>query len=438
MAEKLFSAVILVSVICVLSGCEEPRVTEGLHIPQPYRLVMIDGDNQVGVVGTKAASSITVKVVSEDNKPVKKIKVSFTVSRGMGHFVDTIVVTDKEGIARGIFYFGSKRGDYTVMATVPGLFDSPQIFTLNSLRDVASTLTFLNGNNRTGIVNRKVTDITFLATDQYGNVADSVSITPIVIAGGGHTDSTSVTTDLEGFGRVHWYFGTTAGIQQLKLEGRSEDGTLFSAMVYGTANPDLPESLFVISGNNQTGLRGSKIPDNYILSVKDKFGNPNRQYAQVTFLTTIGNGFADDYSLLPNGLSQIVSSFTLASDTDYNALKATLLVGTIRPAEKKNSVYLTFRGLLPIVLDSLSLSGTLVKIDWSLTKNPDFASYKVFRKSSPNVTLLDQSIATVTNQAVTTTLDGSVVSGTTYYYRIFLELTDGYILPGNEMSIAIP
>lgn len=432
--EILFPAIL--ALICI--SCEEPRTTEGLDIPQPYKVEMVGGNNQQGVVGTRAVINLSVKVLSETNKPVRNITVIFSVTRGTGFFSDSIVTTAADGVARGSFTFGGTAGDVVVKAEAFGLINSPQYFLLRSVRDLASKFQFISGKGQTSIVNSFLPNaISILTVDRHGNVVPSVPLTFTVQSGGGSTDISSAVSDSGGFASFQWKVGTVAGSQSVVITGTDTNDQQFSETVFAVATPAIPESISIVSGNFQTGIRGSNLAQLPTVISRDKYGNLSSN-GYVQYKTVAGNGSVPDERLRIGGDGICKSVFRLATDTSLNLLNATLFAITgPNSVVNKNTVTFSFRGLYPLVLLSASQNGSDVILQWETTQNPDFKSYKLFRSNSPNVQTSGNPIAVINQQPTAMVTDTTTVPGSTYYYKLFLELTDGYILPGNELSIVL-
>lgn len=436
---SLLSNITVVAMVLFLISCEEPRTTEGLAIPQPNKLEKVGGDNQTGIVGARADLNLTVKVLSEENKPVRNVKVSFRVSRGTGSFVDSLIKTDNQGVARGVFNFGKSVGDIVVLAEVNGLKNSPIDFSLKAKEDVASAFRFIGGKNQSAFVNTTI-DLQFITVDQFDNVVPLVPLTFLIIGiGGGSTSVSSAVSDSQGFFRMKWTLGTLAGQQLLKIIGIDSRGMEFFETINAFANPTRAETMTIYDGNLQTGIRGAQLPKTFSVNVKDIYGNvTNHGFVQLN--SVVGNGFPPDPTLLIglNGIAQTV--FSLATDTNVNVVEATLFsqfrVPFAPPPIKKNTITFTQRGLFPLVLQSVTKSSQFIDIVWEGTQNPDFKQYKLYRSTVPNVQAIGTPLVIVTTKSQTTATDSTSIAGQTYFYKLFLELTDGYVLPSNELSIA--
>jgi len=83
----------------------------------------------------------------------------------------------------------------------------------------------------------------------------------------------------------------------------------------------------------------------------------------------------------------------------------------------------------PTKVDSTSL-----KLVWTQNTDSDFSSYRIFRSTSAGVDTLS-ALVTVINQAGTTTYtDENLLTGQTYYYKVFVYDKKGLATESNEVS----
>jgi fibronectin type 3 domain-containing protein len=89
-----------------------------------------------------------------------------------------------------------------------------------------------------------------------------------------------------------------------------------------------------------------------------------------------------------------------------------------------------------VVLDTLSSVGqTRVTLTWSMNQNTDFESYRIYRATSPGVTLSSELIVTQSNREITYFDDtGLDLGSNTYYYRVYVFDASGKNSRSNEVS----
>ena len=80
------------------------------------------------------------------------------------------------------------------------------------------------------------------------------------------------------------------------------------------------------------------------------------------------------------------------------------------------------------------VDSTRLKLVWTQNTDSDFASYRIFRSTSPGVDSLDP-LVTVINQAGTTTFtDENLTTGQAYYYKVLVYDQKGLAAESNEVS----
>lgn len=63
---------------------------------------------------------------------------------------------------------------------------------------------------------------------------------------------------------------------------------------------------------------------------------------------------------------------------------------------------------------------TSLTLNWDISYEADFISYKIFRSTTPGVTTNSTLAATITNKATLTFTDQNLLPNTTYYYRVYV------------------
>jgi len=72
-------------------------------------------------------------------------------------------------------------------------------------------------------------------------------------------------------------------------------------------------------------------------------------------------------------------------------------------------------------------TATTLELVWAASLATDFASYKIYRSTSPGVSTGSALIATIANQATTAFTDQNLLPNTTYYYKV-------YVFNGNDLA----
>ncbi|WP_116105956.1 hypothetical protein [Lewinella sp. IMCC34191] len=87
----------------------------------------------------------------------------------------------------------------------------------------------------------------------------------------------------------------------------------------------------------------------------------------------------------------------------------------------------------PVVLDSVSLSSEGLRIDWQAATEPEFERYTVMRSEYGQDGYFYE-IASIRDASTTTYLDTDVTYGTTYHYKIGVEVGNGYNSESNTVA----
>jgi hypothetical protein len=166
----------------------------------------------------------------------------------------------------------------------------------------ATTVTILSGNAQSGTVGAALASpIVLQVNDQNGNALSGVAVNLTLGSTFGSVPSAQLTTDANGQVSINWTLGTVAGTDTLV----AQVGSLPVLDVLATATPDVPASLTVVTGDDQSGPAGATLASPMTVKVADKYGNavPN---VTVTFsddangtlgaatVTTDANGMASD------------------------------------------------------------------------------------------------------------------------------------------------
>ncbi|MEX1998912.1 MAG: Ig-like domain-containing protein [Gemmatimonadales bacterium] len=198
---------------------------------------------------------------------------------------------------------GVSNGSSSVTATA-GSQSSPA--TTVTVQQVATTLTATAGNNQTGPVGAALpTALQVAAADALGQPANGVSVAFAVTAGGG-TLSTATVTTAAGVASTNWTLGTVAGAAQ----GVAATVGSASASFAATSTPGAPDSLVIVSGDDQTSSAASELPDSLRVRVADAFGNPVTG-VNVTWAVTSGGGSIDPTANTTDADGEAAASWTL-------------------------------------------------------------------------------------------------------------------------------
>jgi hypothetical protein len=237
----------------------------------PASIVKLSGDGQAVVAGEIAAESLMVQVRDTNGVGVPAITVTWTVLSGGGSVSPTSGVTDASGRASVEWTVGTIAGANSTRASAAG-FNAT--FAASGSAGAPATLTRSSGNNQSAPAGASVAvNPAVLVQDANGNPVSGVTVGFSVTAGGGTIQTSSTLTTAQGLASGGaWTLGPTAGINNLTatVPGLAGSPAVFAATGTPTTGP--PASITKISGDNQTGVVGTTLPESLVVKVADVGG----------------------------------------------------------------------------------------------------------------------------------------------------------------------
>lgn len=416
--------VTLAVVVCTSFHCMDKNTANGTGLALPDRMELYSGNLQSGVCGMPSSSPLAVRVFTSDNRPALGVYIEFVAIGGNAKFVQSIVPTGNDGIAKAYYSYGMKADSFVVQAVYQGIKGSPIDFRLKAL--AASGASFNVGKIDKDLTAGERYPIKVLVRDQFLNPSPQATVNFTVIAGRSFCDKPSVLTDTSGVAINYWTMDTIAGTYtQIRIT--LADTTPVPNIITASVVPASPAIMLIYSGNNQVGFVETPAVDALVVYSKDKYGNYQRGLAQVYFTPldggTITGGWLDTlnvpaikansytYGKKP-GMYRVRSSFKSAVPVDF-ILNAYQL----------------------IKLDPIAMASNAAVLQWTKNSSAGFQSYKVLRDTIPKLTKQSPVIATITDQSITTYVDATVSHPHYYYYRILISFTNGDKLLTNEEYI---
>ncbi len=106
-------------------------------------------------------------------------------------------------------------------------------------------------------------------------------------------------------------------------------------------------------------------------------------------------------------------------------------------AEKTFTITMELTSLPPASVN-LDVSVNPITLSWTKSAAVDFASYKLYRSSTPGVTTLSNLIYSTSDNDSTTFIDTDPLSPGNYYYRVYVVDTENIMSNGsNEVKVSI-
>ena len=233
-------------------------------------LVGVDGDEQTGPVNSALADSLVVKATDALGNPVANVEVTWAVSGG-GSISPVTVLTGADGLAEAERVLGPASGAQSAQASVDGFTGSPVTFTHTAVPANPTVLVMVSGDDQTAPGGFEVAgDLVVRLEDANGNGIGSRSITWVVPVGSGSVNPVNATTDANGLATTRWTLPNPVGQYMANAVFSGLPPVVFSA----TATADVPTTIALVSGNNQSAPVGSALPNPLVVRVTDASDNP--------------------------------------------------------------------------------------------------------------------------------------------------------------------
>jgi Bacterial Ig domain/Bacterial Ig-like domain (group 1) len=228
-------------------------------------LAEVSGDEQTGPVNSALADSLVVRVTDALGNPVAGVEVAWTVSGG-GSISPAAVVTGADGLAAAERVLGPTAGAQSAQAAVEGFTGSPVSFTHTAVPANPTALVLVSGDDQTGPGGFTLAgDLVVRLEDDNGNGIGARPITWVVPIGSGSVDPVSSTTDANGLATTRWTLPGSVGSFTVNAVFSGLPAVQFTA----TATADVPTTIELVSGDNQSASVGSTLANPLVVRVTD-------------------------------------------------------------------------------------------------------------------------------------------------------------------------
>ena len=276
-------------------------VTTALGLGQPATIRITGGNNQSGAPGARLPAPLSAQVVDSAGNPLPNVAVLWQTASSVS-LSNVVSTTDSNGMVSALATLGFTAGVAQVevqsgSGALQALFGSTSagavqaVFTLTTLSPSAitpgsgqpATIRISGGNNQSGSPGtRLTTPLSAQVVDSAGNPLPNVTVTwlpgPSVFL-----SNVVSTSDANGYVTAAATLGSTPGGTQVQVQ----TGTGGIVTPFGTTNGSFVVAIFnlvitqsqsltlrIVSGNNQFGSPGSRLPLPLTAQVVDGFGNP--------------------------------------------------------------------------------------------------------------------------------------------------------------------
>ena len=269
---------LLISVIILLLGCGDssgPKAT-------PTSIEFVQGPGGPFYAGLPVPVQPAFVVKDQNGNAMAGVRVNITVTAGGGTLANAPTKSSTPSTTIGVWTLGKVPGINTIQVSVSGI--TPTGVNVPSNPGLPAKLVANGATNLTGTVGEAITTtISATLKDAFDNPIANTDVT-VTVAGGGSSVA-KVTTDNAGLATVpSWTLGTVKGTQTLTLSSAAATVTYTTAAAAGPV-----VSFDVVSGNNQSALAGTALPQPVTLAAADQYGN-KADGVVANFSPTTGGG----------------------------------------------------------------------------------------------------------------------------------------------------
>ncbi len=189
-----------------------------------------------------------------------------------------------------------------------------------------SEIAIAGGNGQLGIVGQPLADpLAVRLTDSKDRPVAGQRVEFKVMTGGGAAQLSpdTATTSNDGTAQSQWVLGGSAGVQtvQARVISAVAHGTL-SATFTATASAQVPDTVFAVAGDGQTGVVNRQLAESLVVIVRDEFGNPLANQT-VTWTVPDGQGSVSAHTTITGNSGRAAVSRTLGPTAGSQSAQAT-------------------------------------------------------------------------------------------------------------------
>ena len=282
----------------------------------------LNGGSTTGTAGALVAVAPSVIVRDASGNPVAGVPVTFAVGSGGGSITGVNATSNGSGVASlGSWTLGTAAGANTVIATSPGLTNSPLTITVTGGAGAATQLS-LNGGSTAATVNTAVAvPPSVVVRDANNNPVAGITVTFAVTSGGGSITGATAVTNANGVATLtSWTLGATAGVNTLTA---SSTGLTNSPLTISASSVVTGATQMALNGGSATGTAGQVVAVPPSVVVKDASNNPVAGVL-VSFAVTSGGGTVTGATQTTNAQGvATVGAWTLGATAGTNTIVAT-------------------------------------------------------------------------------------------------------------------
>ncbi len=341
--------------------------------PGPAVKIMRDPaqpDTLMGEPIRQMTTPLRALVKDQYNNLVPGIVVNWAIAEGStGTLSNAQSTTNEQGAAETYLTLSAQNTVYTIQATATGLTGSPVNFYVEPGDPPTQIVKVSPTDPLTGDAGVALTEfLTVQVKTEDDSPFEGFPVNFVVTQGGGnlstqlgdeHVEELIVSSDANGYARVEWVLGTVPGDN--KVEARAEGLAGTPILFEATGQIGAPDTLIILSGNNQTGPLGLALQEPFLVKVLDQVGNavPNKDVEfriiqgsgaylgqagiTVRVSKTNSQGIATDSLTIGNQVGQVHQVQVKLSN--YAAIPAVIFYATATDAIASELVYVSGNGV---------------------------------------------------------------------------------------------
>jgi hypothetical protein len=183
----------------------------------PAEIVIVDGNEQAGAVGTELDEPLVVRVVDAQDRPVPQVSVAFELGAGAdgGDVSPDTALTDAEGLASSHWVLGGASGQQEVGARIVGS-SLAVTFSAEAERTSDLRLERTSGDEQSAAPDAELPEpLVVRLVDEAGNGVPDQAVAWVVAIGQGVAAPATSDTDADGYASTSWTLGPEIGLQTL-------------------------------------------------------------------------------------------------------------------------------------------------------------------------------------------------------------------------------
>ena len=226
------------------------------------------GNGQSAYVGTTLPVTLSVQVLSSyTGQPVPGVTINFSASPSGGTFGSASAITNSAGIASTTYTLPTRPSAVIITASSPSTTTTYFEETANA--GPAASLTVVSGAKQKGTVGTTLpASIVVSVKDPHGNAVSNVAVSFTPKTFGGSFSPTSANTNALGQAFSSYTLPTQASMLTLGANITGYSVNISEQSIAGS-----PASVNLVSGNNQSALPDTLLPQSLVVNVKDQYGN---------------------------------------------------------------------------------------------------------------------------------------------------------------------